>query len=99
MGRLDQSNKAQTPVGYSHGTEVSTGNVATAVTLMLLRGVKWIGTCPHASATGVGHGLRERLDRSGCPWSHSCMNGHMGYAKVLQLDDELRLEKDMGVNV
>ena len=31
MGRPDQGNKAQTPVGYSHGTGVSTGGLATAV--------------------------------------------------------------------
>ena len=32
MGRPDQGNKAQTPVGYSHGTGVSTDGLATAVT-------------------------------------------------------------------
>ena len=31
MGHPDQGNKAQTPVGYSHGTGVSTGGLATAV--------------------------------------------------------------------
>ena len=31
MGRPDQGNKAQTPVGYSNGTGVSTGGLATAV--------------------------------------------------------------------
>ena len=31
MGRPDQGKKAQTPVGYSHGTGVSTGGLATAV--------------------------------------------------------------------
>ena len=31
MGRSDQGNKAQTPVGYSRGTGVSTGGLATAV--------------------------------------------------------------------
>ena len=31
MGRPDPGNKAQTPVGYSHGTGVSTGGLATAV--------------------------------------------------------------------
>ena len=36
MGRLDQGNKAQTPVGYSHGTRVYTDDLATAVT----------GVCP-----------------------------------------------------
>ena len=32
MGRPDQGNEAQTPVGYSHGTGVCTGDLATAVT-------------------------------------------------------------------
>ena len=32
MGRPDQGNKAQTPVGYSHDTGVSKGGPATAVT-------------------------------------------------------------------
>ena len=32
MGRRDQGNKAQTPVGYSHGTGVFTGDLALAVT-------------------------------------------------------------------
>ena len=31
MGRPDQGNKAQTHGGYSHGTGVSTGGLATAV--------------------------------------------------------------------
>ena len=31
MGRPDQGNKAQTPVGYSQGTGVSIGGLATAV--------------------------------------------------------------------
>ena len=31
MGRPDQGNKAQTPIGYSHGTGVSTGGPVTAV--------------------------------------------------------------------
>ena len=32
MGRPDQGNKAQTPVGYSHGTGVYIGGLATANT-------------------------------------------------------------------
>ena len=31
MGRSDQGNKDQTPLGYSRGTGVSTGGLATAV--------------------------------------------------------------------
>ena len=30
----------------------------------------------------------EWLDSSGCAWSHRSMDGHMGYAKVLQVNDE-----------
>ena len=46
-------------------------------------------------ATGYG----ERLDRSGCAWSHSGMDGHMGYAKVFHVDDEWRQGKDVGVDI
>ena len=47
MGRPDQGNKAQTPVGYSHGTGVSIGGPATAVLRVVARdtpgvhGVVW----------------------------------------------------------
>ena len=47
MGRPDQGNKAQTPEGYSHGTGVSTGGLATAVLGVVARdtpgvhGVVW----------------------------------------------------------
>ena len=37
MGRPDKGNKAQTPVGYSHGTGVSTGGPVTAVTRVIPR--------------------------------------------------------------
>ena len=37
MGCPDQDNKAQTPVGYSRGTGVSTGGLATAVLGMVAR--------------------------------------------------------------
>ena len=49
MGRPAQGNKAQTPVGYSHGTGVSTGGLATAVFGVVARdtpgvhGVVWAG--------------------------------------------------------
>ena len=39
MGRPNQGNKAQTPEGYSHGTGVYTGDLATAVT----------GVCPQVT--------------------------------------------------
>ena len=37
MGRPDQGNKAQTPVGYSHGTGVSIDGPVTVVTRVLPR--------------------------------------------------------------
>ena len=37
MGRPDQGNKAQTPVGYSHDTGDSTGGPVTAVTRVVPR--------------------------------------------------------------
>ena len=37
MGLPDTGNKAQTPVGYSHGTRVSTGGLATAITGVVTR--------------------------------------------------------------
>ena len=42
MGRPDQGNKAQTPVGYSHGTGVSTGGLATAVLGVVARDTPWV---------------------------------------------------------
>ena len=37
MGRPDQGNKVKTPVGYSQGTGVSTGGLATAVAGVVAR--------------------------------------------------------------
>ena len=42
MGGPDQGNKAQTHVGYSHGTGVYTGDLATVVT----------GVHPHITPAG-----------------------------------------------
>ena len=64
MGRPDQGNKAQTPVGYSHGTGVSTGGPATAVLGVVAR-----------DTPGV-HGVVWGLQRCGAPWE--CYTGLRG---------------------
>ena len=64
MGRPDQGNKAETPVGYSHGTGVSTGGLATAVLEVVAR-----------DTTGV-HGVVSGLRRYGAPWE--CYTGLPG---------------------
>ena len=53
MGRPDQGNKAQTPVGYSHGTGVSTGGLATAILGVVARDTPGVH--------GVVWGLRRPL--------------------------------------
>ena len=63
MGRPNQGNKAQTRVGYSHGTGVCT--------LGLLRGVEWIGTRPHAGTIDVGQGLWRTTG-----WVGLCVESH-----------------------
>ena len=64
MGRPNQGNKAQTPVGYSHGTGVSTGGLATAVLGVVAR-----------DTPGV-HGVVWGLRRYGAPWE--CYTGLVG---------------------
>ena len=64
MGRPDQGNKAQTPVGCSHGTGVSTGGPATAVLGVVAR-----------DTPGV-HGVVWGLRRYGAPWE--CYTGLRG---------------------
>ena len=64
MGRPDQGNKAQTPVGYSHGTGVSTGGRATAVLGLVARDTPGVDR--------VVWGLR----RYGAPWE--CYTGWRG---------------------
>ena len=64
MGRPDQGTKAQTPVGYSHGTGVSTGGLATAVLGVVAR-----------DTPGV-HGVVWGLRRYSAPWE--CYTGLRG---------------------
>ena len=62
MGRPGQHNKAQTPVGYSHGTGVSTGGLGTAVLGVVARGCA--RSCLGAGdivAGGTVHVLRRPL--------------------------------------
>ena len=57
MGRPDQGNKAQTPIGYSHGTGVSNGCLATVVTGVrpqVTLGIEWIRLRPCTNATSIG---------------------------------------------
>ena len=65
MGRPDQGNKAQTPVGYSHGTGVSTGGLATAVLGMVARDTPGV----HGVVWGRGTSSPAlRCMRCGAPW-------------------------------
>ena len=85
MGRPDQGNKAQTPVGYSHGTGVSTGGPATAVLGLVAR-----------DTPGV-HGVVWGLQRCGAPWK--CYTGLRGQPAGPGGGDEAKMcaWKDMTV--
>ena len=66
MGRPDQGNKAQTPVGHSHGTGVSVGGLATAV----------LGVV--AGDTPGVHGVVWGLRRYGALWEcHTGLRGQL----------------------
>ena len=66
MGRPDQGNKAQTPVGYSHDTGVSTGSPATAVTGVVARDTPRV----HGSVWGRATALPAlRCMRYDAPWA------------------------------
>ena len=73
MGRPDQGNKAQTPVGCSHGTEVSTGGLATAVLGPIARDTPGV----HGFVCGRATLLPAlRCMRGGVPWE--CYTGLPG---------------------
>ena len=76
MGRRGQGNKAQTPLGYSHGTGVYTAIAGTGVVLVLLRGNTWVGKRPHADTVGVSTEVRWQLCEQGFVQSHGNMEGH-----------------------
>ena len=77
MGRPDQGNKAQTPVGYSHGTGVSTGGPATAVLGVVAR-----------DTPGV-HGVVWVLRHRGAPWE--CYTGLRGQPAGPGSGDEAKM--------
>ena len=70
MGRPDQGNKAQTPVGYSHGTVVSTGGRATAVTGVVARDTPGVHRFVWGQATSLP---ALRYMRCETPWA--CYTG------------------------
>ena len=73
MGRPDQGNKAQTPVGYSHGTGVSTGGLATAVLGVVARDTPGVHGLVWGRATLLP---ALRCMRCGAPWE--CYTGLRG---------------------
>ena len=73
MGRPGQGNKALTPVGYSHGTGVSTGGLATAVLGVVARDTPGV----HGFVWGRATLLPAlRCMRCGAPWE--CYTGLRG---------------------
>ena len=65
MGRPDQGNKAQTPVGYSHGIGVSPGGLATAVLGVVARDTPGVDGVVWGRATSLP---ALRFTRCGAPW-------------------------------
>ena len=83
MGRPDRGNKAQTPVGYSHGTGVSTGGPDTAVLGVVARdtpgvhGVVW-GLQRCGPPMGVLHGVcGVSLQAPGAATGRRCVRGRL----------------------
>ena len=73
MGRPDQGNKGETPVGYSHGTGVSTGGLATAVLGVVARDTPGV----HGGVWGRAASLLAlRCTHCGAPWE--CYTGLRG---------------------
>ena len=70
MGRPNRGNKAQTAVGYSHGTRVSTGGLATAVFGVVARDTPGVHGVVRGRATSL---LALRCTRCGAPWE--CYTG------------------------
>ena len=73
MGRPDQGNKAQIPVGDSHGTGVSTGGLATAVLGVVARDTPGVYGFVWGRATSL---LALRCTRCGAP--RECYTGLRG---------------------
>ena len=84
MGRPDQGNKAQIPVGYSHGTGVSTGGLATAVLRVVARDRMGV----HGGVLGRATSLPAlRCTRCGAPWE--CYTGLRGQPAGPRSGDEV----------
>ena len=66
MGRPDQGNKAQTLVGYSHGTGVSTGGLATAITGVVARDTEGVRRFVWGQAASLP---ALRCMRCDAPWA------------------------------
>ena len=92
MGCPDQGNKAQTPVGYSHGTGVSIGGPVTAVTREIPRvtlGVEVLWWFSSPRAVGVSREVARQDERAwGCgsvrvevDWVRNCQRTTTGAAK------------------
>ena len=78
MGRPDQGTKAQTPVGYSHGTGVSTSGPVTTVAGVHSRvnlGVGGFCWCPCARAARVGWQVAQRNGQRVGPGQHPQRRG------------------------
>ena len=73
MGRPDQGNKAQTPLGYSHGTGVSTGGLAKAVLGVVARDTPGVHGVVWGLATSL---LALRCTHCGAP--SECYTGLRG---------------------
>ena len=74
MGRPDQGNKAQTLLGYSHGTGVCFGNLATADTGVhpgLLQGLSGLAHFPMTALPVLAKGCGGHLVGPGYVWSRS----------------------------
>ena len=65
MGRPDRDNRAQTPVGYSHGTGVSIGGLATAVLGVVARDTPGVHGVVRGRATTLP---ALRCTRCGALW-------------------------------
>ena len=83
MGRPDQGNKAQTPVGYSRGTGVSTGGLATAVLGVVARDTPGVHGFVWGRATLL---LALRCVRCGAPLE--CYRGLRGQPASPRSGDE-----------
>ena len=93
MGRPDQGNKAQTPVGYSHDTGVSTGGPVTAATGVVARDTPRVHGFAWGRATAL---LALRRMSYDTPWARCTGLGEQPEGPV---SGEARIEDSDGVMV